>query len=194
MQKKSKSDLKKAIVLILFLLCQSNVSSKDMILDQLKNPKLTNQSQEWNFITDQVMGGVSTGKFMVENVDGVMCYRMTGDVSTRNNGGFIQIRAKLNPEINSNDYDGVYLIVYGNEKNYNLHLRTGLTLAPWQYYSYTFATTKNWSEIRAPFKQFKKSNFYQPKSLLGQNIKSVGLVAGFDDFKSDICLSEIGFY
>jgi len=194
LQKKSKSDLKKAIVLILFLLCQSNVSSKDMILDQLKNPKLTNQSQQWNFITDQVMGGVSTGKFMVEKVDGVMCYRMTGDVSTRNNGGFIQIRAKLNPEINSNDYDGVYLIVYGNEKNYNLHLRTGLTLAPWQYYSYTFATTKNWSEIRAPFKQFKKSNFYQPKSLLGQNIKSVGLVAGFDDFKSDICLSEIGFY
>ena len=46
-------------------------------------------------------------------------------------------------------------------------------------------------EIRAPFTQFKKSNFYQPKSILGQNIKSVGLVAGFDNFKSDICLSEI---
>ena len=194
MQKKSSPILNKVIFLILFLIFHSTVFSKDMILDQLKNPKLTNQSQQWNFITDQVMGGVSTGKFMVEKVDGVMCYRMTGDVSTRNNGGFIQIRAKLNPEINSNDYDGVYLIVYGNEKNYNLHLRTGLTLAPWQYYSYTFATTKNWSEIRAPFKQFKKSNFYQPKSLLGQNIKSVGLVAGFDDFKSDICLSEIGFY
>ncbi len=194
MQKKSKSDLKKAIVLILFLLCQSNVSSKDMILDQLKNPKLTNQSQQWNFITDQVMGGVSTGKFIVEKVDGVMCYRMRGDVSTKNNGGFIQIRAKLNPEINSEDYNGVYIKVYGNEKNYNLHLRTGLTLAPWQYYSYTFETTKNWIEIRASFKQFKKSNFYQPKSILGQNIKSVGLVAGFDDFKADICLSEIGFY
>ena len=26
------------------------------------------------------------------------------------------------------------------------------------------------------------------------SIKSVGLVAGFDNFKSDICLSEIGFY
>ena len=42
-----------------------------MILDQLKNPKTTNQSQKWNFITDQVMGGVSTGKFIVEKVDGV---------------------------------------------------------------------------------------------------------------------------
>tara|TARA_Y100000768_G_scaffold384705_1_gene369268 strand:- start:2112 stop:2696 length:585 start_codon:yes stop_codon:yes gene_type:complete len=194
LQKKSNTVLKKIIFFILFLLCQNNVSSKDMILDHLKNPKLTNQSQEWNFITDQVMGGVSTGKFIVDKVDGLMCYKMTGNVSTKNNGGFIQIRAKLIPEISSKDYDGVYIKVYGNEKNYNLHLRTGLTLAPWQYYSYTFPTTKNWSEIKAPFTEFKKSNFYQPKSILGQNIKSIGLVAGFDDFKSDICLSEIGFY
>ena len=194
MQKKNNFVLKKVIFLILFLICQNTTLSKDMILDQLKNPKLTNQSQKWNFITDQVMGGISTGKFIVEKVDGVKCYRMTGDVSTKNNGGFIQIRAKLNPEINSKDYKGVYVKVYGNEKNYNLHLRTGLTLAPWQYYGYTFATKKNWTKIRAPFEQFKKSNFYQPKSILGQNIKSVGLVAGFEDFKSDICLSEIGFY
>jgi len=186
--------LRKIIFLILLFICQSKVSSKDMILDQLKNPKLTNQSQQWNFISDQVMGGVSTGKFLVEKVEGLLCYRMTGNVSTKNKGGFIQIRAKLNPEINSNEYDGIYLKVYGNEKNYNLHLRTGLTLAPWQYYSYTFSTTKNWIEIRAPFEKFKKSNFYQPKSILGQNIKSVGIVAGFDDFRSDICLSEIGFY
>ncbi len=165
-----------------------------MILDQLKKPKITNQSQQWNFITDQVMGGVSTGKFGVEEVDGVKCYRMTGNVSTKNNGGFIQIRTKLNPVVRSKEYNGVYIKVYGNEKNYNLHLRTELTLAPWQYYSYTFTSTKNWIIIKAPFEQFKKSNFYQPKSLLGQSIKSVGLVAGFDDFESDICLSEIGFY
>ena len=176
------------------MLFQNIVFSKGMILDQLNNPTFTNQSQKWNFITDQVMGGVSTGELIVQQVDGVKCYRMIGNVSTKNNGGFIQIRAKLNPEINSKDYNGVYIKVHGNQKNYNLHLRTGLTLAPWQYYSYTFASTKNWSEIRAPFAQFKKSNFYQPKSILGQNIKSVGLVAGFDDFKSDICLSEIGFY
>ena len=194
MQKKNSSVLKKLIFLFLILLFQDNSFSKEMILDQLKNPKLTNQSQQWNFVSDQVMGGVSTGKFIVEKVDGIKCYRMTGNVSTKNNGGFIQIRAKLNPEINSKEYDGIYLKVYGNEKNYNLHLRTGLTLAPWQYYSYTFSTTKNWSEIRAPFEKFKKSNFYQPNSILGQNIKSVGVVAGFDDFRSDICLSEIGFY
>ena len=194
MQKKNNPILKKIIFLILLLLCQNKVSSKNMILDQLENPKLTNQFQQWNFITDQVMGGVSTGKFIVDKVDGVKCYKMTGDVSTKNNGGFIQIRTKLNPEIKSKDYRGIYINVYGNEKSYNLHLRTGLTLAPWQYYSYTFFSSKKWIEIRAPFIEFKKSNFYQPKSILGQNIKSVGLVAGFNDFKSDICLGEIGFY
>ena len=88
------------------------------------------------------MGGVSTGKFRVEEVD-ERRYRMTGDVSTKNNGGFIQIRTKLIPGINSKDYNGIYIKVYGNEKNYNIHLRTGLTLAPWQYYSYTFSTKKN---------------------------------------------------
>ena len=194
MQKKSNSILKKIIFLFSFLLCQDNVFSKNMILDQLENPKLTNQFQQWNFITDQVMGGVSTGKFTVDKVDGVKCYKMIGDVSTKNNGGFIQIRTKLNPEIKSKDYRGIYINVYGNEKSYNLHLRTGLTLAPWQYYSYTFFSSKKWIEIRAPFIEFKKSNFYQPKSILGQNLKSIGLVAGFDDFKSDICLGEIGFY
>ena len=49
-------------------------------------------------------------------------------------------------------------------------------------------------EIRATFKEFKKSNFYQPNSIIGQKIKSIGLVAGFDDFKSDVCLGEIGFF
>ena len=178
----------------MFLLCQNTSFSKEMILDQLNNPNFTNQSQEWYFITDQVMGGLSTGEFIVEKIDGIRCYRMTGDISTKNNGGFIQIRAKLNPEISSKDYKGVYIKVYGNNKNYNIHLRTGLTLAPWQYYSFTFAATKNWNEIKLPFNEFIKSNFYQPKSILGQKIKSIGLVAGFSNFKSDICLGEIGFY
>ncbi len=194
MQKKNNFVLKKYIVLLLLLVFQNNSLSKDMILDQLKNPNLTTQSQNWDFISDQVMGGVSSGKFKVEDIASIKCYRMTGVVSTENNGGFIQIRTKLNPEINTNNYKGVYIKVYGNEKKYNIHLRTGLTFAPWQFYSYTFNSPKNWIEIRAPFKDFKKSNFYQPKSIIGQKIKSIGLVAGFDDFKSDICLGEIGFF
>ena len=186
--------MKKLIFLILILICQNNSFSKEMILDQLENPNITNQSQKWDFITDSVMGGLSEGKFTIEKISGIKCYRMIGNITTKNNGGFIQIRTAIIPEINTKDYSGVYIKVYGNDKNYNLHLRTALTLAPWQYYSYTFTSKKNWHMIKAPFKRFKKSNFYQPKSILGQKIKSIGLVAGFEDFQSDICLGEIGLY
>ena len=165
-----------------------------MIIDKLKYPNLSNQSQEWIFITDKVMGGVSSGKYQVQEIEGRKCHRMTGNVSTKNNGGFIQIRTKLNPKINADDYEGVIIKVYGNQKNYNLHLRTEFTLAPWQYYSYTFNAPKSWTEIRAPFNEFKKSNFYQPKNLNGQKIKSIALVAAFKDFVSDVCLSDFGFF
>ena len=93
-----------------------------MILDELKNPKLTNQKQPWNFITDQVMGGISTGQFKVENIENRICYRMTGNVSTKNNGGFIQIRTILNPTINTLNFEGIYVKVFGNKNNYKLHL------------------------------------------------------------------------
>ncbi len=194
MQKKNRFALKKKFILIFYLLLQDVSISKNMTLDNLNNKNLINQSQQWIFITDQVMGGLSSGSFEAEEIDGSKCYRMTGNVSTKNNGGFIQIRTKLKPEINTNNYKGIFIKVYGNEKNYSLHLRTPLTLAPWQYYSYSFFSTNRWTEIKAPFIEFKKSNFYQPKSILNQKIKSIGLVAGFEDFNADICLSEIGFY
>ena len=36
--------------------------------------------------------------------------------------------------------------------------------------------------------------FYQPKSLLFHQIKTVGIVAAFDDFYADIAVSKIAFY
>ena len=165
-----------------------------MILDDLNNANPNKKKQEWNFISDQVMGGISSGEFEIDFIENIKCYRMTGEVSTKNNGGFIQIRTNLIPELDSKKYDGIYFNVYGNNNKYSLHLRSNLTFAPWQFYSYSFFAPKKWIKIKAPLKDFKKSNFYQPKNIRGQNIKSVGLVAGFDDFRSDICLSEIGFY
>ncbi len=172
----------------------TGVKSKMLILEDLKNPKTTIKVQGWYFVTDGVMGGVSEGNVKLDIVEKTKCHRMIGDVSTENNGGFIQIRTALNPKININDYEGIFALVYGNNKKYSFHIKTGTTLAPWQYYSYKFLSTNKWTEIKAPFSEFKKSNFYQPKNLLNQKIKSLGLVAGFEDFKADICLAKIGLY
>jgi hypothetical protein len=163
-------------------------------LDKLEDLGITTQGENWSFFTDGVMGGRSEGQAKINKINDVPCYQIIRNVTTENNGGLIQIRTLTNPLIDANKYEGVYIKIYGNNKNYFLHIRTKLTLAPWQYYSYNFMTKDTWLEIKAPFKDFKKSNFYQPKKLSNQNIKSIGLVAAFDNFYADVCLAEIGFY
>ena len=183
-------------IFIIFLCNYGGLKAQEnkMILDNLSTPGTTTQKQSWAFFTDGVMGGLSQGQAIITNIGGINCYHMTGNVTTENNGGFIQIRNQLKPSISTKEYKGIYLKVYGNDENYAIHLRTALTMAPWQYYKFNFKTKKQWNEIRAPFSEFKKSNTYQPSNLIGQKIKSIGLVAGFKDFTADICLSEIGFY
>ena len=168
------------------------------ILDDLKNPGLTTQGNRWQFFTDGVMGGMSSGKVKIKKVEGITCYHMTGNVTTENNGGFIQMRVRIKPPIQfpiqSNDYEGIYLKTYGNNYKYAVHIRTPYTKLPWQYYSLKSVANRNWKIIKLPFDDFKKSNFYQTKSLSYNNIVTLGIVAGFDNFQSDICISEIGFY
>ena len=182
------------IIIFLTVLITYKASAEMLILDKLDNPGKTTQGQIWSFFTDGVMGGLSQGKVKLDKIENIECYRMLGNVTTANNGGFIQIRSYIKPTIKVSDYEGIYLKVYGNNKKYSLHIRTPLTVAPWQYYSYSFESPNNWNKIKAPFSKFNKSNFYQPKNLKSQKIKTIGLVAGFDDFQADICLSEIGLY
>ena len=192
LQKFIKSIFVTCLILLNFL---TNMSKADIFeLDKLKNPGTTSQGEKWSFFTDSVMGGLSEGKAIISKIDNIKCYQMTGNVTTENNGGFIQIRTLLKPLIKANKYKGIYIKIFGNNKNYYLHVKTKLTVAPWQYYSYSFLAENKWLEIKAPFTDFTKSNFYQPKKITNQNIKSIGLVAAFDDFYSDVCLAEIGLY
>ena len=183
------------IICFLSLLSSPLVLSKEMfVLDDLTNSGKTLQNQEWSFFTDGVMGGLSQGNVSKDNISGKSCYRMQGNVTTENNGGFIQIVAPIKPIMKVKDFEGVYIKVFGNNKRYFLHIRTPLTLAPWQYYNFSFEALSNWTLIKAPFEDFKRSNFYQPKTILNQKIKTIGVLAGFDNYQADICIAEIGFY
>ena len=164
------------------------------VLDNLENPGLTNQGNKWQFFTDGVMGGRSSGKVNIENLNGRKCYRMTGNVTTENNGGFIQMRVQVKPPIPSYEYVGTYLKTFGNNLKYAIHIRTPYTKLPWQYYSAKFIARDKWEKISLPFTDFRKSNFFQPKQFNYHKIKTIGVVAGFNDFKADISVSEIGFY
>ena len=172
------------ISLILFL----NTANASMIIDNLENSK----NRNWVYFTDTVMGGVSQGKLAFMNENGENFYRMTGNVSTENNGGFIQFATGLE-KIDKN-FEGIKLRVRGNNENYQLHLRTKYTPAPWQYYSAEFNVTNEWKEVIIPFTTFKKSNFYQPGKFKSSNIKSIGIVAIGKDFEAEIDLGRIELY
>ena len=83
---------------------------------------------------------------------------------------------------------------FGNNLKYAVHIRTPYTKLPWQYYNAKFLAKNKWEKISLSFMNFKKSNFYQPKQFNYHKIKTIGVVAGFNNFKADISVSEIGFY
>ena len=91
-------------------------------------------------------------------------------------------------------YEGIRIKVRGNNENYQLHIRTRLTPAPWQYYSYQFFASDEWQTIDLPLDSFDKSNFYQPKSFNASNIRSIGVVAIGKEYDAQIDLARIELY
>jgi hypothetical protein len=147
----------------------------------------------WRFFTDTVMGGVSTGgmAFMEEN--GRSFARMTGTVSTANNGGFIQIRREL-ADPPPEGTTGVRLVVRGNDQTYFVHLRTSGTILPWQYYQAAFDVTRRWREVRLPFSAFKASDGMLSSVPTAGSLTSVAIVAFGRDHDANIDIRELGYY
>jgi len=149
--------------------------------------------KQWVFFTDRVMGGRSNGKVEFIQLKKINFARMTGTVSTENNGGFIQFRSRLKTKLKQ-DIKSVKLNVRGNNEKYFIHLRTNGTVVPWQYYSVSFMARQEWSEINIPLENFKRSGIFLKKKLKPQNIRSLAIVAYGREYKALIDVSHIEFY
>ncbi|WP_133484783.1 CIA30 family protein [Aliiroseovarius marinus] len=147
----------------------------------------------WEFLADTVMGGVSTGQVRFEKENGAGYARLTGNVSTENRGGFIQFRTELDAKL-SDDTKGVRLVTRGNDQTYFIHLRTGGTVLPWQFYQASFEVTSQWTEVRIPFSAFKASGRMLRSEPRAGSIKSLGVVAYGRDHQAQVDVQEIGFY
>lgn len=161
----------------------------DVLIEDFKMQPET----RWRFFTDQVMGGVSTGGIAFEQEGGHAFARMTGRVSTANRGGFIQIRLDLStppPEGTT----GVRLVVRGNGQRYFIHLRTGGTLLPWQYYQVGFDVSESWAEVRLPLDAFTASGGLLRSVPRPGSLTSVAVVAYGRDHDARIDVREVGFY
>ncbi len=183
-----KNFFSKIIFLIFLYAMPTYAGDGDKMIDDFTN----NPEKRWQFFTDQVMGGVSEGTASILSDNSGSYVRLEGSVSTANNGGFIQIRRDLidGPK----EAKGLLLRVKGNGENYYIHLRTGGTVLPWQYYQISFPTTKKWDEIRLPFSKFERSSSWISKKISADKIKTIGLVAYGKDHSAVLDVSHVSFY
>ena len=152
-----------------------------------------NNSKSWSFFTDGVMGGVSSGKAFLGKSGSDNFVRLEGDVSTANNGGFIQIRHSLAKYLDK-DIRGISLKVRGNGEKYYIFIRTTSTLLPWQFYNASFKTSKNWKVVKLNLQAFQPSSNFLRKTIKSSSIKSIGIVAYGRDHEAKIDISEINFF
>ena len=163
--------------------------------DQISIPFTEENARYWQYISDQTMGGVSNGQAILDKDSDMIFARLTGNVSTANNGGFIQIRTNFSfvDLINTNkNLKGVRLNTKGNGETYHIFIRTSEDRSYRDFYSATFTTNENWEIVDLPFSEFKHR--YSNKSLDGNDIRTFGIVAYGRNFYSDVSVSEIIFY
>ena len=148
---------------------------------------------QWSYIDDTVMGGFSEGTAEFQSNESYQTMRLTGEVSTENNGGFIQVRSSV-PWNLAKGKTGIKLKIKGNGEQYFLHIRNLSTRLPWHYYQLGFGTSETWREVELPFGAFIKSSSFLRASMNQNTIKTIGIVAYGKDYTADISVMSLEFY
>ncbi len=176
------------LIFLNFIFINTVMGEEILFEDFINKPE-----EKWEFITDQVMGGISDGKVNYISEDNKNFARMTGSVRLENNGGFIQIRKKIDYRINKNN-KAIKIDVRGNNQEYYIHIRTSGTILPWQYYQASFMVSSEWETIDLNFTDFKRSGVMLSKTINPKNIKSIAIVAYGREHESFIDIDKITIY
>lgn len=149
----------------------------------------------WEYVSDTVMGGVSTGQIARETVEGCTATRLTGAVSLDNNGGFVQMASDLLSDgsaLDASEYTGLEIDVFGNGEVYDLRLRTNALTRPWQSFRTDFVALPKWTIIRVPFANIiphRTDAAFDPSEL-----RRIGVLAIGREFKADVSVCALRLY
>lgn len=130
--------------------------------------------RKWVSVNDNVMGGVSTGRFRISD-DKTL--EFSGKLSLENRGGFASIRT--NPEnLDLDGYDTIAVRVRGDGRTYYLDLRSSTLFGAASYRAPLNTQADTWQEIRIPLQDFKYSAFGTPvagaEPISAGEVRSVG--------------------
>ena len=146
----------------------------------------------WRGFTDRVMGGVSDAEFERSEIAGRLCMRMTGDVTRDNGGGFVQMAMYFNGASDVSDYRGIELLVYGNDEDYNVHVRTSDCAWHNQSYRATIHAKSEWQTVRLPWSAFEPNDLSTP--LDASRVRRVGLLGWMRDFEADFAVGQVALW
>jgi hypothetical protein len=173
-----------------------NEQSESLLIDDFSGSSgISSFGTEWRMFTDQVMGGLSTGEWDYDTIDGRRCVHLQGDVSLENNGGFVQVALPLMKEgqpFDASAYQGVRLWARGNGEAYHIHLRSSDTRRPWQYYGAKFIAESGWRMYDLPFSDFEPENMRT--ELKPDQLVRIAIVAIKKEFRADIAVARLEFY
>lgn len=153
------------------------------------------QGAGWRGFSDRVMGGISNAELSADRVAGRNCIRLSGNVTRESNGGFIQMALYFGrnyDELDGSAYKGIDLLVYGNNEDYNIHVRTADCSWHDESYRLTFFAKPEWQRLRVPWEVFQANRINQP--LNPARLKRIAVLGWMREFEADVALAEISLY
>jgi NADH dehydrogenase [ubiquinone] 1 alpha subcomplex assembly factor 1 len=122
-------------------------------------------AQKWQAVNDNVMGGVSDGRFRITS-DKTL--EFSGRLSLENNGGFASVRTKP-AELEINAGDTIVVRVKGDGREYVLNLYTKSRRMAFSYRAPLQTTKDEWTEVSVPLDEFIPTAF-------GRRVQGMGPV------------------
>ena len=172
-----KSTMKASNTILILLLEGFNIMAedKDRLVFNFNTPE---SGKIWVSVNDNVMGGISEGKFKITQDKTLFFY---GSLSLANNGGFASIRC-LPAQLGLKKNDSIYFQAKGDGREYTMNLYTNKRLTAFSYRQ-SFQTKNNeWVEISLPLEKFITTSFGKviPKAepINPTDIESLGFMLG----------------
>lgn len=169
---------------------QGHAIPEEQLVDLYRSTQ--NKSSPWKVISDQVMGGVSCALLQQDVRQDSSCSCLIGRTSLDNNGGFVQMKLDIARDQLRADYQGLFIELYGNAHDYNLHVKTTQLNRPWQSFRCSLSVEPQWTRFIVPYAQL--SAHRTDAKLQPTDITSVAIVAIGQAFDVDVCVRRLGFY
>lgn len=152
-------------------------------------------SPRWEYVSDRVMGGVSSGSMELVTARGQPAARLRGQVSLDNDGGFVQMAFDLAPDgggFDASDWSGVAFDVLGNGEEYEVRLRTTALTRPWQSFRAPFLATPQWQTVQMPFSSFEA---HRTDAVFdASTLRRIGILAIGRVFDADVTVAGVRLY